>query len=128
MRLLIDSHVFVWMRQEPHRISVEAISEMQLTSTRLFLSTATLWELQIKIDIGKFKFGDPLNTVIDDEFRSNDIELLGIQPQHIFNLSKLPKHHGDPFDRMLISQAMVEDMTIVTADRAFTDYDVKILW
>ena len=69
-----------------------------------------------------------MNIVIADEFKENEIELLPVEPEHIFNLSKIPKHHGDPFDRMLISQAMVEDMTIVTADRRFLDYGVKCLW
>lgn len=128
MKLLLDSHVFVWMRQEPHKISVNAIMEMLLDSTRLFLSSATLWELQIKINLGKFDFGDPLDVVVADEFKENEIELLPVDPEHIFNLSQIPKHHGDPFDRILISQAIVEDMTIVTADRRFSDYDVKRLW
>ena len=128
MNLLLDSHAFVWMRQEPHRIGVNAMAEMLVDSTRLFLSSATLWELQIKINLGKFDFGDPLNVVVADEFNLNRIELLAIEPEHIFNLSQLPRHHGDPFDRMLISQAIVANMTIVTADSKFSDYNVKCLW
>ena len=128
MNLLLDSHVFVWLRQEPHRIGVMAISEMMLTSSRLFLSSATLWELQIKINLGKFDFGDPLSIVIADEFRANSIELLQIENKHIFNLSNLPLHHRDPFDRMLISQALVEDMTVVTVDPKFSEYGTKVLW
>ena len=128
MNLLLDSHAFIWMRQEPHRIGVMAISEMMLVSSRLFLSSATLWELQIKIDLGKFDFGDPLSFVIADEFRENSIELLPIENKHIFNLSNLPIHHRDPFDRMLISQAMVEEMTVVTVDPKFSEYGVKVLW
>lgn len=128
MNLLLDSHVFVWMRQEPHRIGVMAISEMMLISSRLFLSSATLWELQIKINLGKFDFGDPLSVVIADEFKENSIELLPVEPKHIFNLSNLPRHHRDPFDRMLISQAMVEDLTVVTVDPKFSEYGVKVLW
>jgi len=128
MNLLLDSHAFIWMRQEPHRIGVMAISEMMLVSSRLFLSSATLWELQIKIDLGKFDFGDPLSVVIADEFRENSIELLPIENKHIFNLSNLPIHHRDPFDRMLISQAMVEEMTVVTVDPKFSEYGVKVLW
>ena len=104
------------------------MAEMLVDSTRLFLSSATLWELQIKINLGKFDFGDPLNVVVADEFNLNRIELLAIEPEHIFNLSQLPRHHGDPFDRMLISQAIVANMTIVTADSKFSDYNVKCLW
>ena len=124
----MDSHIFVWMRQEPHRIGVNAITEMLLDSARLFLSSATLWELQIKINLGKFDFGEPLEVAVAHEFEQNRIELLPVEPKHIFNLSQLPRHHGDPFDRMLISQALVEDMMIVTADRKISDYNVKCLW
>lgn len=128
MNFLLDSHVFVWMHQEPHRISVEAISEMLLTPNSLFLSVATIWELQIKTDLGKLAFSSKLNEVVDTEIKKNGLILLPVEPKHIFNLSMLPKIHGDPFDRLLISQAIVEDMTIITVDEVFSEYPVKILW
>ena len=128
MKFLLDSHVFVWMRQEPHRISVDAISEMLLTSSELFLSLATIWELQIKTDLGKFTFGSPLDAVVEDEIQVNSLVLLPVEQTHIYNLANLPKIHADPFDRLLISQAIVEDLTIVTADRHFSSYPVKVLW
>ena len=128
MKFLLDSHVFVWMRQEPHRIGVDAISEMLLTSSELFLSLATIWELQIKTDLGKFTFGSPLDAVVEDEIQVNSLVLLPVEQTHIYNLANLPKIHGDPFDRLLISQAIVEDLTIVTADRHFSSYPVKVLW
>ena len=128
MNLLLDSHAFVWLRQEPHRVGAMAISEMMLTSSRLFLSSATHWELQIKINLGKFDFGDFLSEVIADEFSENSMELLPIQNEHIYNLVNLPLHHRDPFDRLLISQAMVEDMTVVTIDPKFSEYGIKVLW
>jgi PIN domain nuclease of toxin-antitoxin system len=128
MKLLLDSHTFIWLRQEPHRLSIEASTQMLVASNRLFLSTTTLWELQIKIDLGKLSFSDPLYTVIEDELHGNDIELLHIDPRHIFNLANLPFHHRDPFDRLIISQAFVEDMAVVTMDRRFPQYGVKTLW
>jgi len=128
MNLLLDSHVFVWMRQEPHRISVDAIMEMLMPSNRLFLSNASIWELQIKIKLEKFSFSEKLEFVVNDECQENDIEILPVSLSHIYNLADVAIHHKDPFDRMLISQAMVEDLTIVTRDERFSDYDVKVLW
>ena len=128
MNLLIDSHVFIWLRQEPTLISKAASSQLLLKSNRIFLSTATLWELQIKINLGKLKLGDPLDVAVADELQANNLEVLSIEQDHIYGLSNLPPVHGDPFDRLLISQAIANNMTIVSADRHFSSYPVSIIW
>lgn len=84
--------------------------------------------MQIKIHTGKFKFPIPLSQVIMNQQHKNFIQILSIEPSHIYELDNLPLHHRDPFDRMLISQAIVENLPIITRDPAFTQYPVQIVW
>lgn len=128
MKLLLDSHTFVWMREQPHRIGVIAVTEILKPSNQIFLSVASIWELQIKIMNGKFAFSDPFEQIIADESRENGVEILEISLEHALFLKNLPNQHKDPFDRMLTAQAFVENMTIVSRDPRFRDYGVPVVW
>ena len=128
MNLLLDSHAFVWMHEEPHKLSVKVAYEILNPANRIVLSVASVWELQIKIKLGKFSFSDTLENVIIQEQQTNNLQILPVQLSHALYLENLPLHHKDPFDRLLISQAIVENMTLVTADPEFAKYQVNLLW
>ena len=128
MNLLLDSHTFVWMHEEPHKLSVKIAHEILNPANRIFLSVASVWELQIKIKLGKFSFSDTLENVIAQEQQTNNLQILPVELSHALYLENLPLHHKDPFDRLLISQAIVENLTLVSADANFANYQVNLLW
>jgi PIN domain nuclease of toxin-antitoxin system len=128
MKLLLDSHTFIWSYAEKYKLSPTALSEMSKLSNQLYLSIVSIWEIQIKIQAGKFKFDRPFAEIIAEQEEVNGLHLLPINPSHIFELENLPPHHRDPFDRLLISQAMVEGMTLVSFDKHFTQYKADLLW
>jgi PIN domain nuclease of toxin-antitoxin system len=104
MNLLIDSHTFVWTHEKPGKLSQKAATEIKNSANDLFLSVASVWELQIKIQIGKFKFKDALESIIAEQQIINGIQILPVNLPHALYLENLPLHHKDPFDRLLISQ------------------------
>jgi PIN domain nuclease of toxin-antitoxin system len=128
MNLLLDTHVFVWMHEDPNKISSRAFAELSNPSNKLFLSIASVWELQIKIQAKKFKFKETLEEVIEIEQITNGLQILSVTLTHALHLENLPPHHKDPFDRLLISQAIVENMILVSADASFAKYQVNLLW
>lgn len=128
MDLLLDTHAFIWSYEEPERLSEVVLAKLSDPANSLFLSVASVWEMQIKIQRGKLKFDDPLSTVIAEQQDVNRIRIMPIELSHALFLESLPFHHKDPFDRMLIAQSSVEDMTIVSRDVHLSSYDVKLLW
>ena len=128
MNLLLDSHSFIWWREEPRKLSPTAFSEISNPNNNVFLSVATVWELQIKIAINKFTIKGGMENAVKDEQQNNNFQILPIEFSHALYLENLPLHHKDPFDRLLISQAIVENMTLVSADTNFANYQVNLLW
>ena len=128
MRLLLDSHVFLWAIQSPEELSETALAALQDTSNDLYVSLATLWELQIKSDLGKLILSKLLPQMISEEVEAGRMSVLPIMPDHIYALSSLPHHHRDPFDRLLIAQAQVEGATLVTKDHLIALYSLSTLW
>ena len=128
MNLLLDSHVFIWAYDEQHKLSQTARQEISNPANSLFLSVASAWEIQIKIKLGKFKLQDPLADVINEQKHVNGLKILPVKLSHALYLENLPLHHKDPFDRLLISQAIVENMTFVSADAKTSKYQVNTLW
>jgi len=126
--LLFDMHSFVWWADEPMKLSRAALAALEDKNNRLFLSDVSIWEMQIKVQLGKMKLKLPLQDLIDSQQRDNEIEILSIITEHILALDNLPFHHKDPFDRLLIAQSLVEDFTIVTIDSEFPAYPAKLLW
>ena len=127
MNLLLDTHIFIWLQIELQKISAERLQILEDKNNTLFLSLASLWELQLKIQNGKFKFPKPLPEIIREQQNINDLRILSITSAHIYELENLPFHHKDPFDRLLIAQAIVEDYTLVTDDPKFSDYSGKLI-
>ncbi len=126
--LLFDTHSFIWWADEPMKLSRAALAALEDESNRLFLSDVSIWEMQIKVQIGKMKLQLPLQDLIDSQQRDNEVEILPIKTEHILALDNLPFHHKDPFDRLLIAQSIVEGFTIVTVDSEFPAYPAKLLW
>lgn len=128
MNLLLDSHTFVWWRDEPNKLSPLALTEISNPNNDVFLSVVTVWELQIKIALNKFTIKGTLENAVKDEQQNNGFQILPVNLAHALYLENLPLYHKDPFDRLLISQAVVENMTLVSADTNFAHYQVNLLW
>jgi PIN domain nuclease of toxin-antitoxin system len=128
MKLLLDTHTFIWWAIQKARLSAAALAAMQNTQNQLMLSIASLWETQLKTQLGKLHFNLPLSQLIEDQQRINGLQLLPIEPDHIYALGQLPYRHKDPFDRLLIAQTLTENLPMVSADPEFTTYPVQIIW
>ena len=128
MNLLLDTHVFLWWHSDRTKLSPKVVRLCEDTTNNLYLSSASVWEIQIKLQIGKLKLTKSLNQIIDLEGHENGIEVLPISLSHIYALDQLPSHHRDPFDRILIAQARVEALTLITQDSLITQYPVQSLW
>jgi len=127
MRLLLDTHIFIWWADEPERLSPFILDALLNPDNVLVLSVVSLWEMQIKAQLGKLTMRQPLEQLILTQQSINNLELLPVWAQHIFTLDRLPMHHKDPFDRMIISQSIVEGLTVVTIDKIFSSYSVMLL-
>ena len=127
MRFLIDTHIFIWFFREPELLSSTAAQVLGDERNTILLSVASIWEMQIKVDIGKLTFEEPLLDVVALQQKTNGIQLLPIEVSHINALSGLPMHHRDPFDRLIIPQSIVENMPLLSADKAFDLYPAQIL-
>jgi PIN domain nuclease of toxin-antitoxin system len=128
MKLLLDTHVFLWMNNSPEKLSTGFRERCEQAQDDLYLSLVTPWEMQIKQQIGKLKIASPIAEMLEKNQQINRMQLLPITLKHILALDQLPLHHGDPFDRLLIAQAMVEDIALVTADEKIRRYDVEVVW
>lgn len=128
MKLLLDSHTFLWTIQQPEELSESAEAALQDPHNTLLISLATLWELQIKSDLGKLVLTIPLQQMVQTETESGRMQLLTVSPRHIYALSGLPMYHRDPFDRLLIAQTQVESATFVTKDKLVAPYNIPTLW
>ncbi len=126
--LLFDMHSFVWWADEPTKLSRVALATLKDENNRLFLSDVSIWEMQIKVQVGKMKLKLPLEALIESQERDNEVEILHITTEHILALDNLPFHHKDPFDRLLIAQSIFENFTIITVDSEFSAYPAKLLW
>jgi PIN domain nuclease of toxin-antitoxin system len=127
MKALLDTHAFLWALAGDPRMSHHA-RDIFAGSDRLALSIASIWEILIKVESGKLKFPQPAGPYLLSRMAENRIETLSISIDHLLALERLPLHHRDPFDRILIAQSMEENWPIITADRIFKKYPVEIIW
>jgi PIN domain nuclease of toxin-antitoxin system len=128
MRLLLDTHSFLWFTLDDPLLSATARDLIADPNNEIEISPASYWEIAIKIRIGKYSLSEPLDDFVGREVETNQFGILHIEPRHVAPLTTLPFHHRDPFDRLIIAQAMVEQIPVVSADAAFDDYPVKRLW
>ena len=128
MRLLLDTNAFLWFFIGDASLSPPARALIEDESNDKFFSIASLWEIAIKTSVGKLTLSAPFDEIFPAQLSNNGIDLLPIAPTHVSAITTLAFHHRDPFDRLLIAQAKIDQTGIVSADRAFDDYSVTRLW
>jgi len=128
LKLLLDTHTFLWLVEGSPNLSIAAQAALADPANEAFLSVASVWELAIKTANKKLALSDPLDAFVAKWTVTYQIALLPIDTPHPLALVGLPNHHRDPFDRILIAQALVEGMTLMSADAKFTPYSAPILW
>jgi PIN domain nuclease of toxin-antitoxin system len=125
MRLLIDTHAFLWFLAGDSKLRVPARRRIEDSRNERFLSIASVWEMAIKLSLGKLRLEDPLEDVVTRGTVETGIALLAISKDHAIRVATLPWYHHDPFDRLLIAQALEEDLAVLTRDDAFESYSVR---
>ena len=128
MRLLLDTHAFLWFITADSRLGVNAKSAIEDPANQRLLSMASLWEMAIKFSLGKLKLAKPFDTLMAEQLAANAIDILSIDVLHVTAVSKMPFHHRDPFDRLLIAQAIVEKVAIVSTESTFDAYGIDRIW
>jgi PIN domain nuclease of toxin-antitoxin system len=126
MKLLLDTHIFIWWADEPEKLSPAILSALEDEANDLVLSVASVWEMQIKVQLGKLKLSLALEELLNNQIETNDLAILPITLTHVLAVGALPHHHKDPFDRLLITQSIEEDLMLVTADRQFSAYSINL--
>jgi len=128
VKLLLDTQAFLWMVRGTPELSAKAKQVIRDPTNELFLSIASVWEMAIKSSIGKLKLAEPLDVFVPVELQANDVRQLDLAFRHVCAVARLPFHHRDPFDRLLVCQAEAEALALVSADPIFDRYKVKRIW
>ena len=128
MKYLLDTHSLIWFIGGDPQLSAHARQLMDDEESELFISIASLWEMAIKFSLGKLNLSQPFEEMFPAQLEGNSIEILGITTDHLKTVSTLPFHHRDPFDRLIIAQAQVEQLPIIGTDTTFDNYGVKREW
>lgn len=128
MRVLLDTHAFLWFVLDDPDLSPHARTLIEDSQNDVEISPASYWEIAIKIGLGKYVLPLPFQTFMESQITQNDFRVLHIQPRHVAPLLTLPRRHKDPFDRLLVSQAMVEGIPILSSDAALDGYGIVRMW
>jgi PIN domain nuclease of toxin-antitoxin system len=128
MKLLLDTHTFIWWDRDPAKLSPQTLALCQDQANVVLLSVVSVWEMQIKRQLGKLQLCLPLADMIASQQQTNQIAVLPVNLAHVLALESLPVHHKDPFDRLLIAQAREEDAVLVSSDPVFARYQIEVLW
>ncbi len=128
MKYLLDTHTFIWWDSEQQKLSETVLHLCQDQANTLLLSVASVWEMQIKHQLGKLTLSLPLAEIIQTQQETNNIEIVPIDLSHVLALENLPTHHRDPFDRLIIAQANVEGTIVLSCDPVFSHYPVNVKW
>jgi PIN domain nuclease of toxin-antitoxin system len=126
MRLLLDTQIFIWWDSESEKLPPNVLQLCEDEASSLVLSVVSIWEMQIKVQLGKLDLKRPLQEIVLSQERTNRIEILPVKAAHVFGLQQLPYHHKDPFDRFLVAQAIVEDMPVLSVDPLFVQYPIRV--
>jgi PIN domain nuclease of toxin-antitoxin system len=128
VKLLLDTHSFIWFVEGNPALSSPARTQIEEPTNEVFLSMASVWEMAIKVSLGKLHLSQPFDLFISTQLLLNDITLLDIAVSHTLLVATLPFHHRDPFDRLLIAQSLVEGWPVISTDSIFDAYGVNRLW
>lgn len=126
--LLLDTNALLWSLMEPGKLSPKALALIGDAETRLVVSSASAWEVSIKYHLGKLKGAEAVVSDFSGYLKRLQADVLAISPEHALAAGALPQHHRDPFDRMLIAQARLEGLPLVSSDGVFKAYDVEVVW
>ena len=126
--VLLDTHAYLWFVYDDSRLSKKADKIISNDNVKKYLSIASLWEIAVKQQIGKLELGMDFEKFLHDFVLTREIDILAIDPSHLVAYASLPLLHRDPFDRLLIAQAQVEDLPIITTDKRFLPYEVMVTW
>jgi PIN domain nuclease of toxin-antitoxin system len=127
MKYLLDTHTALWLLADQKKLSKRTRSILENLDNPCYVSIASLWEISIKYSLGKLELQLSVNE-LEDALEENEIYILPIRGQHIHRISRLKFHHRDPFDRMIIAQAMEENLSIISMDGHFEKYKVRVIW
>jgi PIN domain nuclease of toxin-antitoxin system len=128
VRLLLDTHAFLWFVLNDPSLSPAARALISDPQNDVLISPVTCWEIAIKVSIGRYQLPGPFADFMNDQIARNALTMLSITVGHTAAVASLPFHHKDPFDRLLISQAIVENVPLLSADTVFDSYTVTRLW
>jgi PIN domain nuclease of toxin-antitoxin system len=128
VRLLLDTHAFLWWITDDPHLSDRARALIGGGENEVFLSAASAWELAVKAALRRVELAQPLDRFVPDQLERNGFQALPVSVRHALALPALPPLHRDPFDRMLVAQALTEEMTLVSADREIWRYPVPVAW
>jgi len=126
MKILIDTHVFLWALLDPAKLSRRV--QILLPAADVWISVASLWEIIAKVQVGKLVLPTPIGTYLAAKLTANGVSVLPITFDHVRRLEQLPLHHRDPFDRILVAQSLEESLQLITADPQFQKYPVQLIW
>ncbi len=126
MRFLVDTQSWLWLQASPGRLSGKILARLADPDNELLLSAASSWEIAIKYALGKLPLPSPPTEYVPGRMQDSGTRGLPVTHAHALHVAELPPHHRDPFDRILVAQAQLEKLTIVTADRQLEAYDVKL--
>ncbi len=127
MRLLLDTQTVLWWREGNRRLGPRARAAIEREAAAVLVSAASGWEIAIKSQIGRLRLREPADVWVPSAVETSGFGSLSVTMRHAVAVASLPTHHADPFDRLLIVQAQLEDLTLVTSDEAFEDYDIRLL-
>lgn len=128
MRLLLDTQVWLWMQVSPERFSPSALELVQDPATDLLLSAASSWEIAIKYALGRLPLPEEPARYVPDRLARSGVTAIAVDHASALRVATLPRHHADPFDRLVIAQAQVLEVPVMTSDRDFAHYDIDIHW
>jgi len=127
VRIILDTQCWLWMQADPARLSARSRKLIVEPANELLLSVASIWEIAIKTGLGKLELPAPVDEYVTSRMAEHGVRSLSIEQAHALRVASLPPHHRDPFDRILIAQAQVENLPLLTSDRTLRAYDLKVI-
>jgi PIN domain nuclease of toxin-antitoxin system len=128
VKYLLDTQAFIWLDSNQAKLTTTVAAICSDPAQQIMLSLASVWEMQIKIKLGKLTLHAPLAQTIAEQQKTNGLQLLSIELKHILVLDSLPNHHKDPFDRIIIAQSQTEKLSLITNDPMIAKYSVTVVW
>ncbi|CAN5344638.1 type II toxin-antitoxin system VapC family toxin [soil metagenome] len=127
MKVLLDTQILIWSFDQTEKLSEGTVEIIKNPENQIFVSVVTFWEIAIKLSLEKLKLPFELSQLVEETLLNN-IEILGIEVNHIIKVASLPFHHRDPFDRLIISQGITGNFSIITSDDKFALYNITRIW